>query len=249
MANPLKKIGFDRKVELPWINMAAELAGRRMNVAQIAHHLDNLLQDYITGKDARRKTRTVVLAMWAKTPPELSELRSEAFKLLRSLKPINHRAVHWGMAMAVYPFFGEVAAITGRLIHLQGSASEAEIQRRVKEIYGDRQTVTRAVQRTLATFLCWQVVQRPQPTVYVPVAPLTITGKKLTTWLIEAFLHYSESSHPLAAILHSPAYFPFRFKTITTADLRRCARLEVASHALDEELIMLRKTRCSKLRA
>ena len=240
MSKPLKKIGFDRTVELPWMKMTAELAALKFNPQEINKKLDDMLSDKIKGKESRRKTRTVLLSVWVKTKKELHPLRSEAFELLRSLHSKYHFAVHWGMSMTTQPFFGDVATIIGRLVNLQGSVSEAEVQRRVKEIYGERQTVPRAVQRLLRTFMNWGALNKPRPGIYETTSPIYIANKKLITWIMQAPLYNSDSSQTINGILKNPVFFPFHFKNITSADLRKCSRLDIVAQALDEELVMLR---------
>ena len=60
--------------------------------------------------------------------------------------------------MAVYPFFGTVAESTGRLLHLQGAAAAAQVQRRVREQLGERETVSRAAWRILRAFVDWEAL-------------------------------------------------------------------------------------------
>ena len=37
--------------------------------------------------------------------------------------------------MAVYPFFGTVATVVGRLLRLQGTAGASQVQRRIRELH------------------------------------------------------------------------------------------------------------------
>jgi hypothetical protein len=55
--------------------------------------------------------------------------------------------MHWGMSVACYPFFAEVAAQVGKLLALNGHANLSQIVRRMTETSGDRSTLPRAVQR------------------------------------------------------------------------------------------------------
>ena len=70
--------------------------------------------------------------------------------------------VHWCMCMAVYPFFGTVADAVGRLLRLQGTASAAQVQRRLRERYGERETVARAARRILRAYIDWGVLQETE---------------------------------------------------------------------------------------
>ena len=79
-------------------------------------------------------------------------------EILQGLPRKERIAVHWGMAMAAYPFWGAVAAHTGRLLLLQGTAAAVHVQRRVKEDYGERETASRAARRVLRSFIDWDVL-------------------------------------------------------------------------------------------
>ena len=57
--------------------------------------------------------------------------------------------VHWCMCMAACPFFGTAADAAGRLLRLQGTAAAAQIQHRLRERLGERETVARAARRVL----------------------------------------------------------------------------------------------------
>jgi hypothetical protein len=104
------------------------------------------------------KTIAILMRIWATTPKELRPLRDDGLKLLQVGSSETRVAVHWGMTMAVYPFWGIVADITGRLLKLQGSATIAQILRRIKEQLGERETVTRAAQRIVRSYVDWRVL-------------------------------------------------------------------------------------------
>lgn len=242
----LKKIGFDRTVEIQWLQKTAEMSCQNISATEINQRLDDLLLDQIKGKDARRKTRTVLMAVWAKTKKELHPLRADAFELLRSLKPQERLAIHWGMCMAVHPFFGDVATVTGRLIRLQGNASGSEIQRRIQELYGERGTIPRVVQRLICTLQKWGVLTPAKAGIYEPANSIHICEKRTIVWLIEAFLcTYDNAPKTIQGILKHPVFFPFEFQTVTPLDLRLNSRLDVIQQALDEELVMLRRNELS----
>ena len=238
-----KIVGFDRTLKLEWIDKAAELAMQGYSPDEINQRLEEFLLDQIKGNQARRKTRTVLLAIWAKTRKELLPFRADAFELLNSVDVDNRIAIHWGMSMAVHPFFGHVAGIIGRLLNLQGTASNTEVQRRVRETYGERQTVSRAVQRLLRTFVFWNVLaDTSKQSVYAPCPKIGINESRLIRWLTEAFLYATESSSgALNGILGSPIFFPFSLDKTSSRDLSLSGRLEIVRHGLDEDLVMLRK--------
>ena len=87
------------------------------------------------------------------------------------------------MIMAVYPFWGNVAAHVGRLLRLQETAAAGQVQRRVREQYGERETVSRRVRYVLRSFVDWEVLKEtPEKGVYSVVAH-EVTREEVIAWL------------------------------------------------------------------
>jgi len=177
-------------------------------------------------------------------PSELEALRVEGLGLLRDYHQRDRLAIHWGMVMAAYPFWSHVAMQVGRLLKLQGSAAAAQVQRRVREQYGERETVSRAARRVLRSYLDWGVLQETGSRgVYSTGIVLTIGDSRLASWLLEASLHARVScSAPLKDLIDSPDLFPFRVQPMSAERLAAASsRLDVLHHGLDEDLIMLNR--------
>jgi len=151
-------------------------------------------------------------------------------------------AVHWGMTMAVYPFFSAVAEIVGRLVRLQGTCAAAHVQRRVCEQLGERETVARAARRILRCFVDWGVMQETQKKGVYQAAPVrAVLDKQLAAWLTEATLIASGSdTSALKTLAQTPALFPFSLVPLYAADLECHDRLELFRQSLDEDMVALR---------
>lgn len=200
-------------------------------------------------RGSREKAITILMKIWARPPRDLHPLQREGLRLLSHLPREDHIAVHWGMAMAVYPFWGAVAAHVGRLLRLQGTATHAQIRRRVMERYGQRPTVRNAVRRVLRSMVDWGVLKdaktgdaRRPDGMYEPGLSLAVAQEELVAWMAEAFLHaYPNGSVTLRTILDSTSLFPFRLSPISATHLVAVSgRLEMLRHGLDEEMILLR---------
>ena len=142
-------IGFNRRVDLKWLGYTVRLFTGGHDESKIHEELSAYLSSKLSiGSSAKRgsreKTITLLLKTWVRVRPEIEPLRDDGLELLESLPKSQHLAVHWGMTMAAYPFWGEVAAVTGRLLRLQGTAAAVQIQRRVREIYGEKETAYRS---------------------------------------------------------------------------------------------------------
>lgn len=246
MGNDMQ-IGFSQRIQLEWLERTAGLVLAAGSRAQVEHALQGLLAHQLSiGGTAQRGNRekaiTILLKIWVTPPRELLSLRDDGLALVRSLPPDDHLAVHWGMTMAVYPFFGVVADTVGRLLRLQGTVSAAQVQRRLREQLGERDTVARAARRILRCFIDWGVIEDTQQKgVYSAECSRLVLDLRLAAWLVEAALVARDAdTAPLKAVVQSPALFPFSFRPITISDLQTNGRLETFRQGLDEDMVTVR---------
>lgn len=242
-----EQIGFSQRIQLAWLEQTAALllAGHKKEEIQAALH--ELLQDKLS-KDSearwgnRGKSVSLLLNTWVSVPPAIKGLRDSGLELWRDLPLPDHLPLHWGMSMAAYPFFGAVAETTGRLLQLQGTVASAQVQRRLREQFGERETVARAGRRILRSFVDWGVLQdTAEKGVYQAGSPKVIKDPKLAAWLIEATLIANDSqSKPLQAIIQSPILFPFLINLPNSSQLEQNDRLELFRQGLDTDMVSLR---------
>jgi hypothetical protein len=254
MTRRTDQIGFSQRVRLEWLEQTANLVLAGNDKATIKDALQELLKDKVSvGGNSkgcnRNKVINILMKVWVNTPEELGPLRDEGLFFLAtqpSSLDLNHlsMAIHWGMVTAAYPFWSSVATQTGRLLRLQGSVKVAYIQRRVREQYGERETVSRAVRRVLRSYLDWGVLQKTNVKgVYSAGPTLAIDDPRLISWLAEASLYArANGSAALRDLIDSPSLFPFRIKPVHAENLAAASsRLDLLRHGLDDDLVMLRK--------
>ena len=247
MRDRSRQIGFSQRIRLEWLERTAYLVLAGNDNESINTALAEFLQDKLSiGGKAQRGNRekaiTILMKIWSNVPSELTSLRDSGLSLFKSLPRDVHIAIHWGMAMAVYPFWGAVASSTGRLLRLQGTASASQVQRRLREKYGERETVSRAARRVLRAFVDWDVLEETdEKGIYRSRRPRKIEDPRLVSWLIEACLVAStDLSGTLTSLIGSPALFPFELRSLAANELGRNDRLEVVNHGLGGELVVLR---------
>ncbi len=242
------EIGFSQRIQLSWLSHTANLAMAGQTKEEIEQSLQELLREQLSiGGAAKRGTRekaiTILMKIWVTVPENLRDLRNRGLALLRLLRPRDRLCVHWGMSMAVYPFWGHVAASTGRLLRLQGTAGAAQVQRRIRETYGERETVSRAVRRVLRTFVDWGVLlEAEKKGLYRAAKERRTANGPLTTWLVEAALIADgAATRSLQALLQSPSLFPIELQAVTPHQLSRTRHFEVAGYT-DGEWVQLRRS-------
>ncbi len=242
-----RMIGFDRKLKLDWLDTTVSLYQvyqERVDARVIAEHLGKILEGEIAGAEARRKTTTVLLRIWVNVPAEYSHLRDEALQLATQTSTEERLWLHWGMSLLAYPFFRDVAATAGQLSRLQGVFSQAQVQRRMIEKWGQRTTLQRAVRRLLRTFIDWNVLRDTGTRgSYEAIPPRQTERQTLALWLLDCALQAHDADQvPLMELGQSSYTFPFDLLPFIGA-IRRSKRFEVAHQGLDLEMVSINPER------
>jgi hypothetical protein len=168
--------------------------------------------------------------------------RDASLAVLRG-NPSMALAVHWGMISAAYPFWFNVARQTGRLLALQDQVTQTQIINRLKEQYGDRQTIFRYGRYVLRSFVAWGVLQDVDAKgCYEKAAPVSIAEPNLAILMFEsALLATPEARGALGLLLNNPAFFPFQLPVMTGDFVsQRSERIDVVRYGLDDELLKLK---------
>lgn len=245
MSEEKRTIGFDRKIQLDWLDATAGRLAQGQSPGEIRAHLDRLLEGQVAGnapRGAAHKTKTVLLHIWVLVPESLRPLRDEGLALFQEQPRPVRLALHWGMCLATYPFFHDVAATTGRLLTVQGTAALSQVKRRIMEGWGQRSTVIRATQRLVRCFVDWGVLRETdEPGVFHSPPKIGLDDSKAVgTWLIEAYLSSRGSEMiPFRQLLTRPALFPFSL-SLSLQDIVQNPRLELFRHGLDEDVVTRR---------
>lgn len=235
-------IGFSQRIQLSWLEWTAQLAISCQTEEQIRAELHDRLRTVISvgGDDQtsnRAKAVNVMLNAWVTVPAELLAFRDEGLQLLKKLPQEDHLPVHWGMISAAYPFFGTVSDSVGRLALLQGAIAAVQVQRRVAEQHGERETVTRATRRILRCFVDWGVLtDTDEKGLYRARPAQPVKDDRLALWLVEAaMITAGMKSTPFRTAAQLPVLFPFTLSISHVADNER---LELLRQGLDNDVIM-----------
>lgn len=236
-------IGYNRRVELPWIEHTARMVCAGYTRDEIYESLVNMLKDELSAgsrakRGSREKTITLLLKTWVTVPKTLEPFRADGLSFFNRLPKKQHLTVHWGMSMAAYPFFLAVAAVIGRLLRLQESFTAEQVKRRIREQYGEREMAVRSSRYVVNAFKNWGVIKEgSKKGVYRPARKLPAADPHLIGWLIEAVLLGSSAGNTeITALVESPALFPFKLDLSSNVQLiiNKNERLEITRHALDE---------------
>ena len=239
------QIGFSQRIHLDWLGYTANLVLAGNSKEEIVAALSERLKEKLSvGNQPERGNRdkaiTILTKVWVTVPKELQSLRDEGLDHLRCRGPTDRVLVHWCMCMAVYPFFGTVADAVGRLLRLQGTAGAAQVQRRLRERFGERETVARAARRILRAYIDWGVLlETDEKGLYRGTAKRVIDDPPLAIWVIKAMLFASgDNPRSVFTLLNRPHLFPFDVGLPSMREVEACEALEIFRHGLDQEVLL-----------
>lgn len=217
-----EKIGIKQVIRLEWMDHVLNmlLAGMEPETirAELKSYLADKKQSGGTGERGEKTYQMAIspLSAWFDPEPELVDFRDHALMLASKLQQKEWLPLHWAILSAAYPFWFNVAKQTGRLLNLQEMVTRGQIFNRLKEQYGDRETVSRNARYVIRSFVSWGVLKDTNSKgSYEKSDTLTIQDGDLAILLLEAVLHATpEGKGALGLLMNSPASFPFQLPVL-----------------------------------
>lgn len=241
-------LGIKQVVRLEWMQKTANFLLAGLNEKEIRLELHELLSSKTgSGSSAERGTTSraqavnMLMKIWVSPVPELLDLRDEALALLRGHSS-DKLSVHWSMISAAYPFWFNVARQIGRLLNLQEQVTQSQIINRIKEQYGDRETVIRYARYTLRSMVGWGVLKDLETKgCYEKLLHVRPVDQSLSMLMVEAALQaIPDQKGTIGTLLNNPAFFPFHLPVMTGDFIsQHSRRIEVVRYGLDDELLTL----------
>jgi len=244
MTTSRQRIGFDRELELGWLDATAAFVADGSSPAETRSKLDQLLQDRLGGNGGgghRGKTVTVLTRIWSNVPEECIPLRDDAIEQLARVDEAGRLGLHWAMTTAVYPFFNDVCTTVGRLLALQGEVTRAAVLSRMQQSWGDRPAVSRATRAVWTSVVNWGTLSPlSRKGQYAAPARVHEMPGSLTEALTES-LAIAVSPKPLSLTEAQAAHghYPFQLTSVRQA-VKASHRLALSREGSDLDLIRIR---------
>lgn len=249
MSNRYEKIGMKHVIRLEWMDRVVTMLLEDRSVADIRKNLDEYLSTQKQsggpgerGKQAYPKALGI-LSAWFSPTKELQSFRDDALKAARKISKDRWLPLHWAVISASYPFWFNVAKQVGRLLNLQDRITQKQVFNRLKEQYGDRETVARSARYTVRSFIAWGVLKDTGTKGwYKKGKHFSVTNNKGIMILLESgLLTFKDGTSPLGILLNSPGFFPFGLSSLTRDFIaRNSPRMDVAHFGMDDELLRLK---------
>ncbi|HOO33675.1 MAG TPA: hypothetical protein PLB99_11130 [Thermotogota bacterium] len=235
MTNRYKKIGIKQAIHLDWLEKTLNLLEMGLDLEEIRGELKRYLQKkrFVVDKTKfySKQTQNFVISnllkTWVIPDKDLFNFRNA---LLDLQKKENSLAIHWAMISSAYPFWHFVAYYTGRLFKLQNEVSKKQILIRLKEQYGDRETISRYTDYVLKSFLEWGVLKEVDVNgVYIIGNQQEIAQPQTVVCLLESVLNcYHKKQFDYNSLLDSPSLFHFKYPDINLDQIEKYSnRIEI----------------------
>jgi hypothetical protein len=207
-------IGFDRPLELNWLDFVASCFATSGDISTAFAETRNLVAATTGGgaspHNATGKSMTVLARVWLKVPPAVAPVRDRAAAALAHLEALDRMAVHWAMCELAYPFFLDAARTTGRALDLADAVTLAGMRARLAERWGARGTMPAASQRLLQTWSRWGVLAETAVRgTYSPVARRPVGEEAATHVSTIRVLAEPNQAFDLDDLQRSSDLFPF----------------------------------------
>jgi hypothetical protein len=237
MAVSAPQIGFDRFIRLNWAEAALKVRAGVLTLED----LNSLLDEAGLGSAARTKTKTVLNRLWLEPRPELARYADRGIEIYKADRAVPVAVLSWGMAIAMYPFFGKVAELVGRLSALQGDCASAEVHRRMSEIYGEREGTYRMTNMVLQTQSDWGAIERVEKGKrLVRQSSIAMRNEQAVAWLIEGALRYVGRAMPVTTLQSLTVLYPFTLGSTLSYVLSKSPSLEMRSEGGGNQFVALR---------
>lgn len=240
------KVGIQRELHVEWFDQAARLhlIGFAKGAArkEIGDYLDGAAGfDSPPSLQTKTYVANALIKSWISPEKDLIPLRNTAARIFQQTSSLR-LPLHWCLLGAAYPFWFAVAAVVGRLLNLQDQVTQTQIVTRLKENYGDRQTISRRARYVIRSFVAWGVLKDSKTKgCYEKAPPVIIADTNLAILMLEsALLATPGAKCALGLLLNNPAFFPFRLPMMIGDFVsQHSERIDVVRYGLDDEMLQL----------
>lgn len=146
-----KIIGMSRNIKLEWLDKAADLYIIGKSEEEIKEELNEYLSFEIKSPTNLRKTREILINIWAKDMEYMEQSKNIAVKLYESDVEGNRLLIHWCLMLLAYPVFADICGVIGKMDSKMFDINNKEIRNRMFDLWGERSTLYHSIEKNIKT--------------------------------------------------------------------------------------------------
>lgn len=243
-----EKLGIKQTIQIDWMDRVVQMLLAGISESEIREDLNEYLstqkQSGGIGERGKKTYRMAIgiLSSWFPRDKELKKFCEKALDLAKSLQPSEWLPLHWAVVSASYPFWFNVAKQVGRILNLQDQITQRQIFDRLKEQYGDRETVARNARYTVRSFVAWGILKDSNTRgCYEKMDLYSIKNSDIAILLFESALHSSpDGKGALGFLTNNPGFFPFQLPLLTGDYIaQNSERIDIVHNGFNDDLLKL----------
>lgn len=250
MSKRYETIGIKQAIRTEWLDKAVNLLLSGLDAKSIRAELHEYLSERKGDGSMGERSETTrsfavnnIMNIWVTPAKEILPLREDALRLTKD-KPDLANTMHWAMLCAAYPFWYNTAVQTGRLLNLQDQITQKQIISRLKEQYGDRETIGRYAKYVIRAFVYWNILkENDDKGCYTKGNTKEIMDGDAIALMFEAvLLAQKDGKSTLGDLTNSPGLLPFNLLPLTGGQLVNLnPRLNISAFSTGEEYLSIDK--------
>lgn len=248
MNKRLKKLGFKQVIRREWMDkiiglILADIDEKDIRI-QMTEYLSHQKQSGGTGGRSANTNKFALglLSSWFVNDDETATVVSKCLELASTSSQEELLLLHWIVLSVNYPFFYNTCLQTGRILGLQETITQKQIFNRLKEIYGDKETVSRNARYAVRTLVAWGLLKESnQRGVYVAGKKIIVSKEVAVLLVNTAVLSVTGMQLSFDNAVNSPAFFSFQLPLFESSLLNR-SNLEIVNYGPDGELLRVKNS-------
>ncbi len=232
-----EQVGLARYFNIEWLNLAAYCKVNGKTLKESKDILDETIALKIQSKDNIRKARSIVQNLWYKNDSDIME---QCVKTYIGTDNDGQLALHWALLLSYYPVFYDLTSVMGELLSYSDTVQIQQINKRIYEIWGARNTLKHSLCKNMQTLKDMNVLLPGEKKGdYKPIKHI-IDNRDVVAILVQAYLKSSGKAYATwNSIMNQPTLFPFEIRHVTQADMAACEYL--ALERMGDEVVIRRK--------
>ena len=206
-----KIIGMSRNINLEWLNKVADLYITGKAEDEIKDELNEYLSFEIKSPTNLRKTREILMNIWARDRNDMEKFKDIAVLLFKSNKKENILLAHWCLMLLAYPVFADICSTIGKMDRKMFDISNKDIKNKMFDLWGERSTLFHSIDKNIRTLKDIDVLCSLHRNQY-GINRYKIESKEGLIFITDTLLCLKEKLYMSTEELNnSPEMFPFEY--------------------------------------
>jgi hypothetical protein len=205
-----KMVGFLRAIKFAWLDKTVELVLENKTNEEIKKELNEYLAFEITSPTTIRKTRDVLMNIWANPSCAFADIRKEALKIYPNARA-NRAALQYCVLLLTFSVVSDLCGLIGKLSTIQDFFTTAWIKEKLYDLWGKRETIDDSLKYILQSLKEFGVIESPKIGTY-NIKKYPVTDAATVRVILMTILRLrGKAYYEVPELSSAPHMFPFDY--------------------------------------